>query len=524
MPWPVPGFLPSAPSQSRVPALYAVSILTCLLAGTFVGTRLYVNIKFKLPLGRDFWMILVAGVFTWTAGGLGIWGGSLGLGRHSGDVPILNNGLLHNVSFVCSEVQGLQKQNDKPRCHESPDFYRNGDYQFHMLTRWFYQVAIALPTMTHVAAMFAQNSILFFYLKRLSMSHCHRVTTYMIGLVAALFCLVRVVGNTYHCSPNPEVAAGMCVKIHSLWYGLGVIIMALDLVIWSLPIPPLLRCAAGGKMPWGICIGVIATLAVGLLACIATIGRIVALKAMVNNVSDLSWHASLVFMFDQLEVGMGIVAACMPSFRRLLGLKSFSDDQPRHEVLPGELALQKESGSDLKDMWMRETIPAPPPRRIGGAIHIGPRGHLDLDIEGLGVLDSRLSGTICDSWRQQNIEMNDMDTTGTTIESKTGVTTHHYETTGPNTSTSAPIQITEREFDDGEITPDNRCFSFQRRGTGGSSVISQHSVSEVEKYFPGSLGSKTPLTSRMSEEVLVPSNADDHIRRDRDSDRNIASR
>ena len=76
----------SAPCQSRVPALYAVSVLTCLLTAVIVGIRFYANKRFNQPLGKDFWTIFVAVIFCWTAGGIAIWGGTLGLGRPAGDI------------------------------------------------------------------------------------------------------------------------------------------------------------------------------------------------------------------------------------------------------------------------------------------------------------------------------------------------------------------------------------------------------------------------------------------------------
>ncbi|RPB26903.1 hypothetical protein L211DRAFT_661070 [Terfezia boudieri ATCC MYA-4762] len=472
-PWPMPSPT-SAPGQSRVPALYTTSLLTCLLAAVFVGTRFYVYKRFKLPLGRDFWTIVAAGIFCWTAGGIGIWAGTLGLGKHSRDISRSDHLKLNNVIIV-------------------------------------------LPTMNNVAALSVQCSVLFFYLKRLSMPKCQRVATYIIGIISALFCLVRVVGNTYHCK------VGKCVKVHSMWYALGVIAMALDLAIWSLPIPPLLRSASAGKMSPGVRIGVLATLGVGLLACIMTVARIVAIKAVTENMDDMSWNASLVFIFEQLEVGLGIVAACMPSLRRLVGIKSPSDDQPRQisiEVLPGhDMHMLKENTGDIKDMWS-DTTPPPPPPRIGGAIHFGPRGHLDLDIEGLGVLDSRLSGVVS-PWQQHDIEINGMRK-GNVRSSK--IDQFPAPNADSKSTTMAPANP-KIHFDDGELTPDNATFSLNRRGTGGSSITSHNSSPEErDKYFLGSTSSKSPLRRSLSEEGLVPSQPNDHTRRERSSDRNTASR
>jgi len=112
-PWRAPPPPGPAPGQSRVPALYAVSILTCLLAAIFVGTRFYVNIRFKLPLGRDFWTVVAAGIFCWVAGGIGIWGGTLGLGKHSGDIPRPNLLKLKNVGLsltVITHCVGARKE------------------------------------------------------------------------------------------------------------------------------------------------------------------------------------------------------------------------------------------------------------------------------------------------------------------------------------------------------------------------------------------------------------------------------
>ena len=298
--------------------------------------------------------------------------------------------------------------------------------------------------------------------------------------------------------------------------------MALDLAIWSLPIPPLLKSASAGKMPRGIRIGILATLCVGLLACIMTVARIVAIKSVTENMDDLPRNASLVFIFEQLEVGLGITAACMPSLRRLVGIKSPNDDQPRQpsiEVLAGhDMHMLKGNTGDMKDMWS-DTIPPPPPPRIGGAIHFGPRGHLDLDIEGLGVLDSRLSGTGC-PWRQQNIEMNEMSK-GNVKSSKVDQFPAPKVESKRKTMAQANPRI---HFDDDELTPDNGTFSLNRRGTGGSSITSQNSSPDRDKYFPGSTSSKSPLRRSLSEEGLVPSQPNDRTRRDRGSDRDTASR
>jgi len=381
-----------------------------------------------------------------------------------------------------------------------------------MLTEVF-QVMIVLPTMSNVAALFVQCSILFFYLKRLSMSYWSRVTTYLVVVISALFCFVRVIGNTYPCHRTSGPAVGSCIKLHGMWYALGIIIMALDLTIWSLPIPTLLKSMSAGTMPQGIRVGVLATLGVGLLACIMSVARVVAIKNL-ENMEDISWNASLIFIFEQLEVGLGITAACMPSLRRLMGIKSSSDDQPRQPsvgVPAGhDMHMFKGSAGDMKDVWSH-AIPSPPPPRIGGAIHFGPRGHLDLDIEGLGVLDSRLSGT---TW-QQDIEMNEMGK-GNMKSSKVDqfpVSNVDSESTPTNTRI---------HFND-ELITDNKAFSLNRRGTGGSSITSHNSSSEREKYFPRSTSSKSPLRSP-SKEGLVPSQTNDRTQRDRGSDRDTAGR
>lgn len=279
--------------------------------------------------------------------------------------------------------------------------------------------------------------------------------------------------------------------------------MVLDLVIWSLPIQPLIKSARESVIPPRVRIGVLAALGVGLLACITTMPRIGAIISETQDEEDMSWRPSLIIIYDQLEIGLGIVASCIPSLRHLLSLESREGGQHRRgscdRIIPTDTIDKKvDSGNyNYKDIWSEETIPASAPRKLG-PIHFGPRGHLDLDIEGLGVLDSRVLGT----WRQHHIELKEMEKKGCGDDTNSITSFQPADTI----STCAPTSSLKDTVSCGKekVIPDSKAFSFACRGTGINGVTNS-SPPKPDSHYSGGLPYKTPLPKCLSEEVLVSS-------------------
>ena len=261
---------------------------------------------------------------------------------------------------------------------------------------------------------------------------------------------------------------GRCVKIGCVKVALGVAAMALDLVIWSLPIQPLIKSTKESIMPPKVRTGVLAALGVGLLACIVTMPRIGAIIAEAQHEDDMSRRPSLVIIYDQLEIGLGVVAACIPSLRRLLVLEGGDGDQRQRgscdRMIPTGNIDRKESNGDYnyKDIWSQQTIPAQSPRKLG-PIHFGPRGHLDLDVEGLGVLDSRVLGAC----RQQPIELKEIEKVGCGEDLKNTTSFQPADTISASAPTTSSPKDAVGGGGKGKSILNSKGFSFGCRGTGG---------------------------------------------------------
>lgn len=342
--------------------------------------------------------------------------------------------------------------------------------------------------------MFIQWSILFFYLKHLKLPHFYRITVYILTFSSTLWCLLRIVGNI-SCHAPSKNGDGKCVKIGCVKVALGVAAMALDLVIWSLPIRPLIKSTKESIMPPKVRTGVLAAFAVGLLACIVTMPRIGAIIAEVQHEEDMSRRPSLIIIYDQLEIGLGVVAACIPSLRRLLVLEGGDGDQRQRgscdRIITTANIDRKESNGDYnyKDIWSQQTVPPQSPRKLG-PIHFGPRGHLDLDVEGLGVLDSRVLG----AYRQQQpIELKEIEKMGCGEDLNNNTTSFQpadtISATAPTSSPKDAIGGCGGGGGKGKSILNSKGFSFGYRGTGGGSGVTNSCPSppKLDSHCSGNL-------------------------------------
>ena len=339
---------------------------------------------------------------------------------------------------------------------------------------------------------------------------------YILVFFSFLWCLLRVIGNLSCChSPQSD---GKFIKIGCVQVPLGVIAMVLDLVIWSLPIQPLIKSAKESVMPLKVRIGVLATFIVGLLACIATMPRIGAIIATTQHEEDMSWRPSLVILYDQIEIGLGVVAACIPSLRQLLKLESGDGRQHRRgscdRIIPtGNVDKEDTRNYDYKDIWSQETIPISGPRKLG-PIHFGPRGHLDLDVEGLGVLDSQVLGT----WQPHHIELREIEKSGCGEDITSFQSMDTISASAPTPSPKDAVGAGK-----GKAIPNSKGFIFGCRGTGGSGATSCPPPQELDSRCSRSLPYKTPLPKNLSEEVLVPSRSR-HLQWGQNTEKDTVSR
>lgn len=74
-------------NDTRVPQIWAFTFLVLPLVTPFVAARFYVRLNSGIKtLGFDDFMILLALIAASTCGAIGIWGATLGFGRHVWDI------------------------------------------------------------------------------------------------------------------------------------------------------------------------------------------------------------------------------------------------------------------------------------------------------------------------------------------------------------------------------------------------------------------------------------------------------
>ncbi|KAF2032867.1 GPCR, PTH11-type [Setomelanomma holmii] len=162
-------------------------------------------------------------------------------------------------------------------------------------------------------------SLLFFYIRVFPGKGVQRVLWGTVAFTAAWgICFIIVA--IFQCQPInyfwnkwDGLHKGTCLDINSVTSSNAAISIALD--FWSLGIP--LFMLWGLKMHWKKKIGVAMMFCVGTFITIVSILRLQALVHFAAS-SNVSWEFYDVSMWSTIEVGVGIMCACLPTLRLLL--------------------------------------------------------------------------------------------------------------------------------------------------------------------------------------------------------------
>ena len=255
--------------------------------------------------------------------------------------------------------------------------------------------------------MATKTSILIFYL---TLSKSHKVFR---GLTIATMVVVNVAGlaltfvNLFPCRPmsavfqDPLPAHSTCTDIVTLYLSSAPVNIITDLAILVLPMPILtsLRLPRKQKIilvitfSFGVFVAVVDVVRIAYLQS-ASLGHLQEQQTEDSSMSqgprqgDLSWYASLSFMWSAIEVHVGIMCACVPALKPLVSrilpsmLRDVNEtngscdrtygsgrgsDGPRSDVPvekdprtdPGNPAMDTGPGSSGNDMDMLEFITTP---------------------------------------------------------------------------------------------------------------------------------------------------------------------
>ncbi|KAI5794256.1 hypothetical protein DFH27DRAFT_565678 [Peziza echinospora] len=204
----------------------------------------------------------------------------------------------------------------------------------------------------------------------------YRAAAYTLGAVCAIAATVRAVVD---------------VTVPGVWYFTFAFTLVLDSVIWLLPLPLVyryMRRSSPGKRLLAT-----AMFAAGLAVCAVAAGRMAQSDAL--NGADCGEACAWLTVFDQIEVGLAILCACMPPLQPLLigwakRASAWCRGKRAAGGRAGEIAMASTSGwgSRIARAGERRRFEA----KLEGRIKVGrgPKGELEIDVEGMGILGSAL--------------------------------------------------------------------------------------------------------------------------------------
>ncbi|KAK8022161.1 hypothetical protein PG993_012928 [Apiospora rasikravindrae] len=165
-------------------------------------------------------------------------------------------------------------------------------------------------------------SILLLYL-RIFPDRQFRKHIFILMVVMALFCVAFVVTLLTYCVPFDYTwtrwdneKTGKCINMDAQTYTCAALNIVLDIVIFFMPIPQLMKL----DLSWKKKVGIIFTFLVGLFVTICSVVRLQALIGWTRSTNPTMDYAPLA-VWSLVELDVGVICACMPGmaglFRRL---------------------------------------------------------------------------------------------------------------------------------------------------------------------------------------------------------------
>ncbi|KIV99287.1 uncharacterized protein PV09_09055 [Verruconis gallopava] len=284
----------SMAEPNRGPSVLIVTTLFCVLATIFVALRMISRIGIVKKVDPDDYVMLLAWVIAFCLSFSICYGTAYGLGQHQSTIPASHMGRLKRAEY-------------------------------------------AFSVLYNPSLMVTKTSILLFYLKLGATELIFRWACYATLSVVNLAGLALTFLNIFQCRPigavfkTPVPENAYCENIVTLYLSSAPVNIITDLAILFLPMPILTSMRLPRKQKnilivtfsVGFFVTVIDVIRIAYLQDAAT-ARIQALLAGggndpgQRNNSDISWYASLSFMWSGVEANMGIMCGCVPMLKPLV--------------------------------------------------------------------------------------------------------------------------------------------------------------------------------------------------------------
>ncbi|KAH7123531.1 hypothetical protein B0J11DRAFT_314047 [Dendryphion nanum] len=281
--------LPPPPPQAYLeenlaPKMLAVDGTLFALAMVCVLLRVYVRVVMLKTFGIDDWMMMLATVLSATIFGL--------------FVTLTKNGVGHHAEYFM---------------YVRPD-----------LLTVFFQIAWWYAWIVVIAYSSIKISIAFFLLRLADHRRHWRFVLYGIIVILVLFTLGSVLSLILQCVPvsaawdfalRPPIGTAKCYSI-STFRNTGifnsVFNLFTDLLLAILPVPMIWKLQTNVRTRISLCV----ILGLGLFACGTAVYKI-PLQYNFFNEPDFSGKGAWYYIWQQIEMNVGIIAACLPTLKPL---------------------------------------------------------------------------------------------------------------------------------------------------------------------------------------------------------------
>ncbi|KAI0999127.1 hypothetical protein K3495_g9068 [Podosphaera aphanis] len=260
------------PQQTKRPQLLASTISSSLIVCIFVTLRCYSNYQISKKFWWDDGFLLLSSAFFICFQSVTIWGISVGLGLH-----IWNSNSSHWRGLLRFE--------------------------------WSWElIYIVVQTMTKV-------SVLLLYYRIFPQRWFRRLLDVLIAFMFVHFLIFgTIIVNI--CHPISKswnmILPGNCINTRPVGVAGAICSIFEDVFFLSLPVPMIWQL----KLETTRKIGIIVILAIGLVACVASIVRLKFLLKY-SETSDRTWDSYTMVVLSQIELCLSIVCVCFPAIRLL---------------------------------------------------------------------------------------------------------------------------------------------------------------------------------------------------------------
>ncbi|MCJ1226586.1 hypothetical protein MMC12_003239 [Toensbergia leucococca] len=273
--------------QASIRAGIALAFIVTLA----VLLRLLARSKSRMNFGADDWVILasVPPLYVMVVVGI-LLCKNAGLGSH---LNVETRQQVLDLTKVYSHASSYTRS--------AKGYELTAAYKLFFPTLLTYSLAITL----------ARTSILLFYHRIFPLRSFH-IATYIVGGICSAWFIAETLVTIFQCRPTAGAwdasIKRKCLKFNSLYYGIGISNLLVDILVLCLPLGMVWRL----MLPVRKKVLVSAIFMLGSLVCVASLGRIISISTI--KAKDISYTLLVPYTYSTLEPAIAIICACLPTF------------------------------------------------------------------------------------------------------------------------------------------------------------------------------------------------------------------